>query len=394
MRSVLRGKGAQGLLGALTDPTGGQSTYLSTMEALGKVDAYGASAMADRAEAALSGDALASRGRARSSGLGGITLPSGLSGSAALDLLYSNETANLGDWNTFLQGQTLRDFQARAATAADAGDSATMTRMLSIGEGKPNNEWRLNETGRVNLVDGSVDFTPGHAALANQRNAAANASNAAARKDGYLTVDNVLVDITGPTPRGLDTSPIPNANTLSARTGGRISVPQAEAYMSVVGGAPGATANLTPEEQSLTESALQQFMTERAGGKDNRTALMKNMELYQTVLGKPADQALALAGNDIVKIVDPYTGTTLFFDALNNTPLAQVDPRDGTVVPLTPDMAKAAAAIAATAGAPAGAPAAPARPADLTPPAPGVPVGDGEFDWDVARGVAVPRPRS
>jgi len=289
MRSIISGPGAQGLLGALTDVAGGQQQYLGTLQALGRLDAFGASAQQDRARAALTQSVLDAR-NALPRAMSGLRVPEGMTADALSAMALANEQIdwdNLGKYQTGLQARNLRD---DALAAYRGGQPQAGYETLAVLEGKAPERYRFGDFGTGDQATGLLQESAALRALAAQRSAAARASDAAARGAGYITLGDrqTLVDVTGDRPRGLDTRPIPAPEVLAVQTG--VPQPLVQQQLRHLGSGEPMPWGGTEEQHSRLRAALDGFYAR--GGADNMTALERNTGLYQRIFGMTAQDAL------------------------------------------------------------------------------------------------------
>lgn len=112
-----------------------------------------------------------------------VPLPQGMTPGLASKLFVGSAKPSMHDYSQAMGDAQDQHLRVGAQKALEAGNSQIMNSLLAISGRDPYTPYTLNETGRIDTGTGQVDFTPGHGALVNQRNAAAAQSMAGAREN-------------------------------------------------------------------------------------------------------------------------------------------------------------------------------------------------------------------
>lgn len=181
------------MMAALAAPGG--NVYGDQMRDLAYVDSAQAGARRDDSETALNQQTFGARSNIRSA-LDGVQLPQGMTPDLAASLYVGSENPNFRDFTQGMVDLGGTEAQRMALDAAKRGDNDAMNRFNTIAKpGTQYTPFTVNETASYNTATGAGQFTPGHGALVNQRNAAAGASAAAARaSDAHAGLYNAQAD--------------------------------------------------------------------------------------------------------------------------------------------------------------------------------------------------------
>lgn len=181
------------MINALAAPGG--NVYGDTMRDLAYVDSAQAGARRDDSETSLNQQKFDAR-NSIAGALQGVPLPPGLSPDVVSSMFVGSENPNLRDYTQGLVDLGGTEAQRGALDAARRGDTDAMNRFNTIAKpGETYEPYSLNETGMYNAGTGAYQFTPGHEALVNQRNAAAGASAAAGRASDALANQRQFLEV-------------------------------------------------------------------------------------------------------------------------------------------------------------------------------------------------------
>lgn len=185
-------KGAQGgirdAVNALASPGG--DAYGSQMKDLAYVDSAQAGARRDDSETALNQQTYDAGQRMLSPEMAaalGQLVPQGMDPNVYTSGWMASSDRKFDDFTKGFQNLNAGSATMQALNAALAGDVDGMNRLNTVAKpGETYEPFTLNETGMANGATGEYAFTPGHQALARQRDASAAESMAGARANDAL----------------------------------------------------------------------------------------------------------------------------------------------------------------------------------------------------------------
>lgn len=180
-------KGAQGgirnAINALASPGG--DAYGGQMKDLAYVDSAQAGARRDDSETALNQQTYDAGQRMLSPEMAaalGQLVPQGMDPNVYTSGWMASSDRKFDDFTKGFQNLNAGSATMQALNAALAGDVDGMNRLNTVAKpGETYEPFKLNETGMANAATGEYAFTPGHQALARQRDASAAESMAGAR---------------------------------------------------------------------------------------------------------------------------------------------------------------------------------------------------------------------
>lgn len=346
-------RGINDVMGAFASRGG--NAYGDQMRDLAYVDSARSSAARDDSEAGLNQQRFAAR-ESLPSVLSEIPLPAGMTPGAVASMMAGSDNMNFRDFTQGLGDLNSYEAQRAALGAAQRGDNDSLNRFSTAA--KPGNVYTphvVNETASYNSATGAGQFTPGHGALVNQRNAAAGASAAAGRaSDAHAELYGAQTDME----RYLPVAPgytvfqqNPNAGQPAPAQewqGVPFEVPEQSPVVGALSTV--ATAPMTPQQMGAGSG----------GGADGTAKQQRYNELVAQ--GMPPRAAQAVVDGTLKPIGDANGLVKGYADVANQQTVSTID--DKGMLQLT-DYGRQFYGQTAPAGAPAAAPA--AAPAGVPP---------------------------
>lgn len=171
--------GISQIMQAIAAPGG--NAYNDTMRDLSMVDANRSLAAERQGQARLHDQQHQARGSIGGA-LQDVPLPEGLTPDLAAALFVGSENPNFRDYTQGIRDMGGTSGQRAAMAAAEGGDVPKLNRIVSALSETPYEPFKLSETGRLDSATGDVQYTPGHQALARERDAGAAENYAQARE--------------------------------------------------------------------------------------------------------------------------------------------------------------------------------------------------------------------